>query len=58
MTPKKKWNRHATRRKLLEMVLEAQQVEARNEADQSWVTSGEMRDRLRKRGVNVENSLP
>lgn len=49
MKPQKEWNRIADRLKLLEMLLEAQQVETRNEADQSWVTSSEMKERLRKR---------
>jgi hypothetical protein len=56
MKPEKELNRIADRIKLLEMLLEAQQVEARNEADQSWITSAELRDRLAKRGVNVESS--
>lgn len=59
MKPQKEWNRIADRLKLLEILLEAQQVEARNEADQSWVTSSELRERLAKRGVNggVHNNL-
>lgn len=56
MKPQKEWNRIADRLKLLEILLEAQQVEARNEADQSWVTSSELRERLAKRGVNGGSS--
>jgi prevent-host-death family protein len=51
------WNRIARRLRLLETLVEAQHVEARNEADQSWVTSSDMRERMAKRGVNVGSSL-
>jgi prevent-host-death family protein len=40
------WNRIAERLKMLEALVEAQRIEARNEANQSWVTSTEMRARL------------
>ena len=53
----KEWNRIAKRLKLLETLVEAQHVEAYNEANQSWVTSSDMRGRLAKRGVNVGDSL-
>jgi prevent-host-death family protein len=51
------WNRIARRLKMLEMLQEAQQIEARNEANQSWVSSAEMRARLAQRGMNVGSSL-
>lgn len=51
------WNRIAKRLKLLETLIEAQHIEARNEANQSWVTSTEMRERLAKRGGDVGSSL-
>lgn len=51
------WNRIAERLKMLEALVEAQRIEARNEAAQSWVTSTEMRARLAKRGVDVGSSL-
>jgi hypothetical protein len=58
MTPIREWGRNAKRRKLLKILLEAQQIETRNEADGSWVTSSEMKVRLAERGVNVDGSLP
>jgi prevent-host-death family protein len=51
------WNRIAKRLKLLETLVEAQHIEAANEATQSWVTSSEMRERMARRGVNVGSSL-
>ena len=51
------WNRIAERLKILEALLEAQRIEARNEANSSWVSSTEMKARLAKRGVNVGSSL-
>ncbi|HHY55363.1 MAG TPA: type II toxin-antitoxin system Phd/YefM family antitoxin [Chloroflexi bacterium] len=51
------WNRIARRLEILESLLEAQRIEARNDADDSWVSSIEMRDRLMKRGVDVGSSL-
>ena len=51
------WNRIARRLNMLETLVEAQRVEARNEANQSWVTSSEMKERLAKRGVDVGSSL-
>jgi prevent-host-death family protein len=51
------WNRIAKRLKLLETLVEAQHIEASNEANQSWVTSTEMRKRLAERGVDVGSSL-
>jgi hypothetical protein len=47
------WNRIAKRLEMLESLLEAQRIEARNDADDSWVTSAEMRERLIRRGVDV-----
>lgn len=43
------WNRIASRLKLLEALLEAQHIEARNDAEQSWVSSSELRQRLAQR---------
>ena len=51
------WNRIAKRLQLLEAQLEAQQIEARNDADNSWVSSAELKARLAKRGVNVGSTL-
>lgn len=51
------WNRIARRLKMLEVLLEAQRIEARNDAEGSWVSSTEMRERLAKRGVDVGSSL-
>ena len=45
------WNRIAKRLKLLEALVEAQRIQARNEANQSWVTSSELKQRLAQRGV-------
>ena len=47
------WNHIAKRLEMLESLLEAQRIEARNDADASWVTSAEMRERLTRRGVDV-----
>lgn len=38
--------------KLVEALQEAYRIEARNDANQSWVSSREMSERLAKRGVN------
>ena len=51
------WNRVAKRLKMLEALLEAQRIKARNDANNSWVSSAEMRERLAKRGVNVGSAL-
>ena len=51
------WNRLAKRLKMLETLVEAQRIEARNEANHSWVSSAEMKERLAKRGVHVGSSL-
>lgn len=51
------WNRIAKRLKTLEALVEAQRIEVRNEANQTWVTNSEMKARLAKRGVNVGSSL-
>lgn len=51
------WNRIAKRLKMLETLQEAHRIEARNDANDSWVSSAEMKGRLAKRGVNVGSSL-
>ncbi len=51
------WNRIAKRLRMLEALVEVQRIEARNEAEQSWITSAEMKKRLAKRGVDVGSSL-
>lgn len=51
------WNRIAKRLRMLEALVEVQRIEARNEAEQSWITSTEMKERLAKRGVDVGSSL-
>ena len=40
------WNRIASRLKLLETLVEAQRIEARNDLNQTWVSSSELRQRL------------
>jgi PHD/YefM family antitoxin component YafN of YafNO toxin-antitoxin module len=51
------WNRIANRLEMLEALAEAQRIEARNNANQSWISSSEMRERLAKRGLDVGSSL-
>lgn len=51
------WNRIAKRLQLLEAQQEAAQIEARNDAADSWITSAEMRAKLTKRGVDVGSTL-
>ncbi len=51
------WNRIAKRLKMMEALLEAQRIEQRNNANDSWISSAEMSERLAKRGVNVGSSL-
>ena len=51
------WNRIAKRLKMLDALLEAQRIEARNNENNSWVSSTEMRARWAKRGVNVGSAL-
>lgn len=51
------WNRIAKRLKMLEALQEALQIEARNDANQSWISSIEMKARLTKRGVDVGSTL-
>lgn len=51
------WNRIARRLRMLETLQEAHRIEARNDANDSWVSSAEMKGRLAKRGVNVGSSL-
>ena len=52
-----KWNGPTGRLKLLELIEEAQRIQARNEANQSWVTSSELKQRLAQRGMDVGSSL-
>ena len=40
------WNRIASRLKLLEALVEAQRIEARNDVNQTWVSSSDLRQRL------------
>ena len=51
------WNRIAKRLKMLDALLEAQRIEQRNNENNSWVSSAEMRTKLAKRGVDVGSSL-
>lgn len=51
------WNRIAKRLRILEALQEAQRIETRNNADNSWVTSAELKARLTKRSVDVGSSL-
>lgn len=51
------WNRIAKRLQVLEAQQEAQQIEDRNNAEQSWISSTEMKNRLAKRGVDVGSTL-
>ena len=51
------WNRIARRLRMLEALVEAQRIEARNDANQSWVTSSELKQRLAERGMDVGSSL-
>lgn len=44
------WNRIARRLKMMEALLEAQRIEQRNNANDSWISSAEMSERLAKRG--------
>ena len=50
-------NRIAKQLKMLETLQEAQQIEARNDANQSWVSSKEMKNRLAKRDVGSQQSI-
>lgn len=49
------WNCIIKRRKMLEALIEAHHIEAINEANQSWVTSAELRQRLVQRGIEQNN---
>lgn len=51
------WNRIARRLQMLEMQQEAQLIETRNDAEQSWVSSIELKERLAKRGMDVGSTL-
>jgi prevent-host-death family protein len=51
------WNRIARRLKMLEALQEAQRIEAQNDANGSWVSGAELKERLAKRGVNVGSAL-
>lgn len=44
------WNRIAKRLKMMEAQLEAQRIEQRNNANDSWISSAKMSERLAKRG--------
>ena len=50
------WNRIAKRLEMLESLLKARRIETLNEAEDGWVSSVEMRDRLSRRGVYVGSS--
>jgi prevent-host-death family protein len=47
------WNQIVNRLRQLEAIHEARHNLARNEADNSWVSSAEMRRRMQNRGVDV-----
>ncbi|MFN8491322.1 MAG: type II toxin-antitoxin system Phd/YefM family antitoxin [Caldilineaceae bacterium] len=47
------WNRLVNRLKQLEALQEARRNLARNDANNSWVSSAEMRKRMQERGVDV-----
>lgn len=47
------WNRIVNRLNLLEALQEARKNSARNTANQSWVSSKEMRKIMQERGVDV-----
>ena len=47
------WNRIVNRLKLLEALQEARRNIARNDANNTWVSSAEMRKRMQERGVDV-----
>jgi hypothetical protein len=51
------WGKLIRRIKMLRTLAEAQRIEARNEANQTWVSSSEMKQRLAQRGVDVGSSL-
>lgn len=51
------WNRIAKRLKMMDALLDAQRIEECNNANDSWVSSAEMRAKLAKRGVDVGSSL-
>lgn len=51
------WNRIARRLRIFEIQQEAREIEARNDAEQSWVSSAEMKERLAKRGLDVGSPL-
>ncbi len=51
------WNRIARRLQILEAQQEAERIEAHNDAEESWVSSAEMKARLAKRGIDVGSAL-
>ena len=51
----KEWNRIVKRLELLEDLQEARRIKARNDANDSWISSEEMRERMAKHGVFVES---
>ena len=51
----KEWNHLVNRLRHLEALQEARHNIATNDANQTWVSSAEMRKRMQKRGVNAES---
>ena len=49
------WDKMARRLQMLETINEARQIEARNDANNSWTSGEEMRRIMAERGVHVEN---
>ncbi len=47
------WNQIVSRLRQLEALQEARRNIVQNDAEQSWVSSAEMRERMRTRGVDV-----
>lgn len=47
------WNELVKRLRHLEALQKAQKAVAQNDANQSWVSSAEMRTRMKERGVDV-----
>lgn len=55
MTDNKERHEIVERTKVLEALVQARYVEARNEVEQGWVTSSEMKERLIRRGFARNN---
>ena len=49
------WNQIVNRLRQLEALQEARRNIAQNDANQSWVSSAEIREKMRSRGVDVGN---